>query len=110
MKLSRPDVPTSRNGWKLDIVIGCREDVSGVFGFRIVGVHEVNEAVFANTIQERIRMLQMKLVPTNVRNQHTIGQTLHLAGYEIESHGAAELFTLAKQQLQAQAQAQQRCS
>src|SRR5688572_28138105 len=68
MKLSRPDVVASCDGWKRDVVVGCGKNVLAVLGFRIVGVYEVDEAIFGDSFQQRIGTLQVQLVPTNVRH------------------------------------------
>src|SRR5262245_2296809 len=110
MKLRCPDVAAPSNRWKLDVVIGCGQDVSAIFRFSIVGMNKINEAILANALQQRIGALQVQLVPTNVWNQHAIRQVLDLSRYEMKSLSPSKFFTLAKQQLQAQAQAKQRSS
>src|SRR5262249_23360394 len=96
VKLSRPDVAASRDRREVDAVVSGGKYVPSVFAFCIIGMHKVHEAIFANAVEQRIRTLQVKLIPTDVGNQQSIRQALDFSRYEVETIGVPKLFTLAE--------------
>src|SRR5262245_30485306 len=98
------------DGGKINSVIGCGKRYLCGIGPGVVRVYEVDEAPRLYAFDERIRLLDVKLVPAHVRDVHAFRNSADASAKQVEPAMQAKFFALRKEQVHAQANSQSRRS
>jgi 4-amino-4-deoxy-L-arabinose transferase-like glycosyltransferase len=91
-------------------IVSLRSDDAGVARHGVIGVNEVDRAAIGKAGQRRSGALNAQLVPAHVRHLETrqLGEAYHVAGEEVEAAILAVLEAPCEQQLQSEADAEER--
>ena len=90
--------------------IACpAKNIRGFIRLHIKGMHKIKIASFPNAFEQGTRQRAFDLVPPDMRHAQTgLFKFPNFSGYQIQTVVAPELLAVSKQQLQPEAQAEQR--